>query len=132
MNVNPVSVPGPTSAGQIETRARAVQAPAPAADRGQSLQRELASARPTEGDKPQASFSNVTEVDDADRQKADQLRDFVKNENFTVRAYHDENSGRQIIEVRDQTTGDVVSQYPSEELIRLYTSLRESLVDQRA
>ncbi|NJO38425.1 MAG: flagellar protein FlaG [Rhizobiales bacterium] len=72
------------------------------------------------------------EIDEADLQKAEQLRAFVASENFSLRAYHDEESGRQIIEVRDQTTGDVVTQYPSEELVRLYTSLRQSLVDQRA
>jgi uncharacterized FlaG/YvyC family protein len=132
MNVNPVSMPGPTSSGQIETRVKEPQAPAPASDRGHVLQREYASAdRRTEGGLANA-LDNANEIDESDLQKAEQLREFVASDKFNLRAYHDEGSGRQIIEVRDQTTGDVVTQYPSEELVRLYTSLRQSLVDERA
>lgn len=68
----------------------------------------------------------------ADRQKAEQLKAFIGDENMRISTYHDEASGRSILEVRDQTTGDVVSQYPSEELIRLYAALRQPLVDQNA
>lgn len=68
----------------------------------------------------------------ADRQKAEQLKAFIGDENMQLRTYHDEASGRSVLEVRDQTTGDVVSQYPSEELIRLYSALRQPLVDQSA
>ena len=128
MNVNPVSTPGPTSSGQSETKTRGPQTPAPASDQGQGLRRELASA-----DRKSGSFlDSASDADDADLQKAQQLREFIASEKFNLRTYHDENSGRHIVEVRDQTTGDVVTQYPSEELIRLYTSLRQSLVDQRA
>lgn len=131
MNVNPVTAPGPTSTGQIETRTRSAQPQAPAPDRGQPSPRELASARSLDADSPQSIVQEST-ADYADRQKADELRAFVANDKFSLSTYHDENSGRQVVEVRDQTTGDVVSQYPSEELIRLYSSLRESLVDERA
>lgn len=131
MNVNPVTAPGPTSTGQIETRTRSAQPQAPAPDRGQPSPRELASARSQDADSPQSIVQEST-ADHADRQKADELRAFVANDKFSLSTYHDENSGRQVVEVRDQTTGDVVSQYPSEELIRLYSSLRESLVDERA
>ncbi|MEZ5931399.1 MAG: flagellar protein FlaG [Alphaproteobacteria bacterium] len=108
------------------------QAPSPASERAQLLQRELASAdRPTEG-RSAAVLDNANDVDEADLHMAEQLREFVASEKFNLRTYHDEGSGRQIVEVRDQTTGDVVTQYPSEELVRLYASLRQSLVDQQA
>jgi flagellar protein FlaG len=140
MNVTPVTAPGPTSSSQIEVRTRGPQTAAPAPDRGHVLQRAPASAGRAAGQaasqavdgKTAAILDRANEIDDADLQKAEQLRAFVASEKFDLRTYHDENSGRQIIEVRDQTTGDVVSQYPSEELVRLYTSLRQSLIDQRA
>ena len=131
MNVTPVTTPGPTSAGQIETRTRSAQPQAPAPDRGRPSPRELASAHLQDADSPQ-NIAREVAADAADRLKADELRAFVANDKFSLSTYHDENSGRQVVEVRDQTTGEVVSQYPSEELIRLYTSLRESLVDQSA
>jgi flagellar protein FlaG len=101
-------------------------------DRGQVLQREQASTRRSDTNGVQAAANNPTKAAEADRQKAEQLRAFVANDKFSISTYHDEGSGRQIVEVRDQDTGDVVSQYPSEELRRLYESLRESLVDQQA
>jgi len=132
MNVTPVTAPGPTSTGQIETRTRSAQPQPPAPDRGQPSPRELGAQRPQNDGTPQNIAQASTTIDDADRQKADQLKAFVANDKFSLSTYHDDNSGRQVVEVRDQTTGEVVSQYPSEELIRLYTSLRESLVDERA
>jgi|GEM_PF-5285078 len=131
MNVNPVTAPGPTSSGQIESRAKKASAAAPAPDQGQVLKRNVASSQRPSDDKAGVT-ANAVEIDQADLQKAEQLRAFVANDNFSLSTYHDESSGRQVVEVRDQTTGDVVSQYPSEELIRLYTSLRETLVDERA
>ena len=132
MNVNPVTSPGPSPSRQTEARVQAPQASTPVVDRGQVLQREQALARRPDADSTQRATANPTKADEADRQKADQLRAFVANEKFSISTYHDEGSGRQIVEVRDQDTGDVVSQYPSEELRRLYESLRETLVDQQA
>jgi uncharacterized FlaG/YvyC family protein len=71
-------------------------------------------------------------IDDGDRQKAKQLKAFVSDANMKLSTYHDEASGRDILEVRDQATGELVTQYPSEELIRLYAALRQSLVDESA
>lgn len=132
MNVNPVTSPGPSPSRQTEARVKAPQASTPVVDRGQVLQREQALARRPDADNGQRAIANLTKADEGDRQKADQLRAFVANDKFSISTYHDEGSGRQIVEVRDQETGDVVSQYPSEELRRLYESLRETLVDQQA
>lgn len=132
MNVNPVTAPGPSPSRQIEARVKAPQAPAPAVDHGQVLERGQASIKRAEVNGVQAAANNLSQAAEADRQKAEQLRSFVANDKFSISTYHDEGSGRQIVEVRDQETGDVVSQYPSEELRRLYESLRESLVDQQA
>jgi uncharacterized FlaG/YvyC family protein len=37
-----------------------------------------------------------------------------------------------VLQVQSLATGEVVEQIPSEELLRLYASMRESLVDERA
>ena len=132
MNVNPVTLPGATSTVQVDTRAKALEPSAPARDHGQVLRRDLSSVPTPKGDTTISQVDKTGNIDDADREKADQLRAFVANEKFSLSTYHDESSGRHIVEVRDQATGDVVTQYPSEELIRLYSSLRESLVDQVA
>jgi flagellar protein FlaG len=52
-----------------------------------------------------------------------------------VRAHRDDASARLVLQVRDRTTGEVIEQYPPEQLLRFYAALRESLgalVDQCA
>ena len=129
MNVNPAAVPGPASTAQVATRAESQPASTAAAGRAEVRQRSAAST--TEPANGQAR-AVINQGDRADRQKAEQLKAFIGDANMQLSTYHDEASGRSILEVRDQVTGDVVSQYPSEELIRLYASLRQTLVDQSA
>ena len=52
-----------------------------------------------------------------------------------VRAHRDDASARLVLQVLDRATGEVIEQYPPEQLLRFYAALRESLgalVDQRA
>ena len=143
MNVIPVTAPGPASTGQMATNAESQQASAAASGRGNARQRQVASTveqgiseakantnRSIQAETPDRQ--GLSPAESADRQKAEQLKAFIGDNSVRLSTYHDEESGRSILQVRDQVTGDVVSQYPSEELIRLYAALRHSFVDQSA
>ncbi len=132
MNVNPVAVSGPTSSARLATRTEGHQASTSASERGDVRERQTALKAEVSGNTAGTVTDQNSQAAIADRQKAEQLKAFIGDANFKLSTYHDQDSGRSILEVRDQTTGDVVSQYPSEELIRLYTALRQSLVDQSA
>ena len=52
-----------------------------------------------------------------------------------IRAHRDDASARLVLQVLDRATGEMIEQYPPEQLLRLYAALRESLgalVDERA
>jgi hypothetical protein len=52
-----------------------------------------------------------------------------------VRAHRDDASARLVLQVLDRTTGEMIEQYPPDQLLRLYAALRASLgalVDERA
>ena len=143
MNVTPVAAPGPASTGQMATRAESQQAPAAASGRGNVRQRQVAltaeqglseakGAIERGGQAAHAERQQISPAEIADRQKAEQLKAFIGDNSVRLSTYHDEASGRSILEVRDQVTGDVVSQYPSEELVRLYAAFRQSFVDKSA
>lgn len=132
MNVNPVAAPGPAPTAQVATRTESRQAPTTTASRGDVRQAPVAARAETANAAATAVVDQNSQAVSADRQKAEQLKSFIGDSNMRLSTYHDQDSGRSILEVRDQTTGDVVSQYPSEELIRLYAALRQPLVDQSA
>jgi FlaG protein len=60
------------------------------------------------------------------------LRSLLTDPRMHVNMVRDQASGRTVLSVKDATTGEVVDQIPSEELLRLYATMRESLVDERA
>lgn len=60
------------------------------------------------------------------------LRSLLTDPGVHVNMVHDQESGRTVLRVQDATTGEVVDQIPSEELLRLYATMRESLIDERA
>ena len=132
MNVSPVTAPGPAASGIATATAGSRQASTIGEDRGGVRERSIAPAALRENNQTNVVPERNNPAGETDRQKAEQLKAFVNDDNMRLRTYHDESSGRSILEVREQTTGRVVSQYPSEELIRLYASLRQSLVDRRA
>ncbi len=132
MNVNPVAAPGHTSKGQVAAKAINQQIPTSSSDRGELRKRSAPVTAEAKINQATTLVDHNSQAISADRQKAEQLKAFISDDSVRLSTYHDEASGRSILEVRDQVTGDVVSQYPSEELIRLYAALRQPLVDQSA
>ena len=132
MNVNPVAAPGHTSTGQVADKAVSRQASAPAPNDDEVRERSAPIAAKAENNQTAHRVDHNSQSASADRKKAEQLKAFIGDTSVRLSTYHDEASGRSILEVRDQITGDVVSQYPSEELIRLYAALRQPFVDQSA
>lgn len=64
---------------------------------------------------------------------AQQLQEFMGGMNRTLQFQVDEDSGRDVIKILDKTSGDVIKQYPSEEVLSLVSKLSESagiLIDQ--
>ena len=63
---------------------------------------------------------------------AERLRALLTDPAMRVRTHHDERSGRTVMQIEDRTTGEMVEQIPSDDLLRLYAALREPLIDRRA
>jgi uncharacterized FlaG/YvyC family protein len=85
---------------------------------------QLQSGRPIAAERPRA--------DDSDRLEATRLRALVTDPGVRVSLRQDEASGRVVVQVVSRGTGEVVDQIPAEELLRLYSALREPLLDERA
>ena len=64
--------------------------------------------------------------------EAARLKALLTDPGMRVSTHHDDGSDRIVLRVESLTTGEVVEQIPSEELLRLYATLRQSLVDERA
>jgi len=66
---------------------------------------------------------------------AQELQKFVESSGRTLSFSVDQNSGYQIVRVVDESTGELIRQLPSEELIRLAKNMKELnniLVNQKA
>jgi flagellar protein FlaG len=66
---------------------------------------------------------------------AQQLQDFVGELNRNLEFSVDKDSGRDVIKVFDRDTGDLIKQFPSEEVLSLVSKLSEmvgGLVDAKA
>jgi flagellar protein FlaG len=64
---------------------------------------------------------------------AQQLQDFMGEMNHSLEFHVDEDSGRDVIKVLDKNSGDVIKQYPSEEVLDVVAKLSETaglLIDQ--
>lgn len=57
---------------------------------------------------------------------AQQLQEFVSQMSKSVQFQVDQESGRDVIKVIDKNSGDVLKQYPSEEVLALVARLNES------
>jgi hypothetical protein len=71
----------------------------------------------------------------AEEPSAARLRAWLADPAVRVRAHRDDASARLVLQVLDRTTGQVIEQYPPDQLLRFYAALRESLgalVDQHA
>jgi flagellar protein FlaG len=65
---------------------------------------------------------------------AQQLQDFVGGLNRNIEFSVDEDSGKDVIKVIDKDSGDILKQYPSEEVLTLVSKLSEmvgGLVDEK-
>jgi FlaG protein len=66
---------------------------------------------------------------------AARLRALLADPTVQIRAHRDDPSARLVLQVLDRATGEVIEQYPPDQLLRFYAALRESLgalVDQCA
>ncbi|WP_213608822.1 flagellar protein FlaG [Pseudoalteromonas sp.] len=64
---------------------------------------------------------------------AQQLQEFMGEMNRSLQFQVDEDSGRDVIKVLDKNTGDIIKQYPSEEVLNMVSKLSETaglLIDQ--
>jgi uncharacterized FlaG/YvyC family protein len=71
----------------------------------------------------------------AEQPGAARLRALLADPTVRVLAHRDDATARLVLQVRDRATGEVIEQYPPDQLLRFYAALRESLgalVDQRA
>ena len=59
-------------------------------------------------------------------QMAQQLQDFMGEMNRSLQFKVDEDSGRNVIKVIDKESGDLVKQYPSEEVLGIVSKLAEA------
>lgn len=57
---------------------------------------------------------------------AKQLQEFIGKMNRNLEFFVDEDSGRDVIKVIDKDSGDVIKQYPSEEVLSLVSKLSEA------
>lgn len=66
---------------------------------------------------------------------AQQLQDFMGGMNRSLQFQVDEDSGRDVIKVIDKSNGELIKQYPTEEVLSLVAKLSETagiLIDQTA
>lgn len=57
---------------------------------------------------------------------AQQLQEFMGEMNRSLQFQVDEDSGRDVIKVLDKDTGDIIKQYPSEEVLNLVSKLSKT------
>ena len=106
-------MPGPTIVERTPS-APAAHRPRPAA----------AAARPSVA--PQQS-TGAPDRSGAEEFSAARLKALLADPTVQIRAHHDDASARVVLQVLDRATGDVIEQYPPDQLLRFYAALRESL-----
>ena len=85
----------------------------------------------------QSSEDNSSQNQQLEREQlekvAQQLQEFMGEMSRSLQFQVDEDSGRDVIKILEKTSGDVIKQYPSEEVLSLVSKLSESagiLIDQ--
>ncbi len=129
MELNPPHMPrSPVADQSLSGNVKSSNTAISTTDHGPALR--LASSRSIQGEESRGGSGAVDQAASShDLKKAEQLREQISDRNMQLSTYHDDASGRSVLEVTDQATGQVVTQYPSDELLRLYAALREPLVD---
>lgn len=98
----------------------------------QGAQNQLINQYTLQGSEENKPQSQQLERDQLEK-VAQQLQDFMGEMNRSLQFQVDEDSGRDVIKILDKTSGDVIKQYPSEEVLSLVSKLSESagiLIDQ--
>lgn len=67
----------------------------------------------------------VTELEKLDK-AAQKLQEFADKTNTSLEFLVDQESGRNVIKVIDKTSGDIVKQYPTEEVLSIVAKLSEA------
>jgi len=99
---------------------------------GLSTQKQLNNQFAQQGSEANSSQNQQLEREQLEK-VAQQLQDFMGDMNRSLQFQVDEDSGRDVIKILDKTSGDVIKQYPSEEVLSLVSKLSESagiLIDQ--
>jgi hypothetical protein len=89
----------------------------------------------TPEDRPQVARETAIDAPhptDLDRLEAGRLKALITDPGLRVSMHKDEASGRVVMQVVSRASGEVIEQIPAEELLRLYSALREPLLDERA
>jgi len=79
-------------------------------------------AEEASSDTRQSSAASTTQLEKV----AQQLQDFVGEMNKGLEFLVDKDSGRDVIKVIDKSNGDLIKQYPSEEVLSLVAKLSEA------
>lgn len=98
----------------------------------QGSQNQLNNQYAQQGRKVNSSQNQQLEREQLEK-VAQQLQDFMGEMSRSLQFQVDEESGRDVIKILDRTSGDVIKQYPSEEVLSLVSKLSESagiLIDQ--
>lgn len=98
----------------------------------QGAQNQLSNQYAQQGTEGNSSQNQQLEREQLEK-VAQQLQDFMGEMNRSLQFQVDEDSGRDVIKILDKTSGDVIKQYPSEEVLSLVSKLSESagiLIDQ--
>lgn len=106
-----INLPTAANAASDSPAANSVGAAAPDA-----ATKAVAQAERKTAPQPEPSMSEV-------KQAAKQLETFMQSMNRYLEFRIDQDSGRTVVTVKDTTTGDVIRQIPSEEVLRLAQNL---------
>jgi hypothetical protein len=89
--------------------------------------------RPAAGsgvDPAQLDLRDALAPTEAEHTEAARLKRLLTDPAMRVSTHHDEASGHVVLRVQSLSTDEVVEQIPSDRLLQLYASLRETLVDE--
>ena len=94
-----------------------------------SRTQDIADTRPAQADARQAELLQNKGTSEPNREQVlaavTDMQDFVQATHHNIQFQLDEDSGRMLVKVTEQDTGEVIRQIPSEEAVRLAESLSE-------
>jgi hypothetical protein len=82
--------------------------------------------------RPELAPAEVVQPPAGEWIEAARIKDLLTDSAMRVSTHHDRESGHLVLSVLDRETGEVVEQFPSDRLLNLFATLRESLVDEQA